>query len=409
MNYNKIAIIGLGYVGLPLLSHIIKSSKSEYVVGFDIDELKVENLVSGKSYINDLCDSDIEFLLQSNRVEFTANEARMADCEVFLVCVPTPLDTERKPNLEYLKAAVRTIKNVARSGSLVINESTSYPGTLREIFVDEMTKVESSSKFYFATAPERINPGGEMPIEEIPRVIGGIDSDSTELATKFYKRYFKSTFPVQTPEIAEMSKLLENTFRQVNISLINEINILCRNVNIDTRQVIAAANTKPYGFMKFTPSAGIGGHCIPVDPEYLQDFAIRNGLNLTLVEASTQINNQMGKVLFQIVTERGSRKEYKRGLIVGVAYKPDIGDVRDTPAEGIIKEFRRNGMSIEWHDPLVDYWNGETSASLSENKWDFALIVTAHKFLEIDTIKASCKVVFDTTGTFVDDSAVKQI
>ncbi len=409
MRYNKIAIIGLGYVGLPLLKHIIRFSDEDFVVGFDIDELKVASLNSGKSYINDISDSDIDILLKSGRVEFTCDESKLTSSEVFVVCVPTPIDSDKIPNLEYLRAAVRTIKTVAMEGSLIINESTSYPGTLRESFVEQIKKERELENFYFVTAPERINPGGSMPIEDITRVIGGINEESTRIAVGFYQRYFKHTFPVQTPEIAEMSKLLENTFRQVNISLINEINNLCRKVGIDTLKVIEAASTKPYGFMPFFPSAGIGGHCIPVDPEYLQDFSRKTGMSLKMIESASIVNQSMGKAIYERVMSFLPLGNRKKGLIIGVAYKSNIGDVRDTPAKNVIEEFRRMGLEMNWHDPMVSYWQEEESDSLANNHWDFGLILTFHDLLDIKLLKSKCRILFDTTGTYVNDSTIEQI
>jgi UDP-N-acetyl-D-glucosamine dehydrogenase len=407
VNSRNVAVIGLGYVGLPLALHIAKYGTK--VVGYDINSDLISSLKLGKSPYKELSEDVILDLLHTNDLGFTDNQLGLRHCDTFIVCVPTPTKSDRSVDLTHIQQVVELLTTVAPSESLIINESTSFPGTLKEIFYEGLFKGRPNEKFYFATAPERIDPGNSTPISDITRVVGGVDQKSTELATAFYSRYFQTVHPVSSAEVAEVSKLLENSFRQVNISFINELNHLCRKAGIDTREVIDAAATKPYGFMKFSPSAGIGGHCIPVDPEYLQHFARRFGLPLSLIGAASDVNSNMGNLIFDRIKDSFQNSIPSTSLILGVAYKANVADTRDTAAKLILDKLVNSGISCKWHDPLVRAWQGESSTPLNSGTWDFGLVVTAHDDLDIIAAKKSCRVIFDCTGSYSFDPEIVQI
>jgi UDP-N-acetyl-D-glucosamine dehydrogenase len=404
---SRVAVVGLGYVGLPLLVHLAENSAS--VVGYDVKLELIQSLSLGKSHIPDVSSDSLKHLIDLGKAKFSTNPETLSDCDVIVVCVPTPLDIQQGIDLSALDYASQAVATYAREGSLIISESTSYPGTLREIFGSRLSKQRAGENFYLATAPERMDPGSGFHIRRIPRVVSGINPESTMRAAEFYKNHFDIVTTVSTPEVAEMSKLLENTFRQVNISLINEINQLCREAGINTREVIDAAGTKPYGFMKFFPSAGIGGHCIPVDPEYLQHFAMKFGDPLKIVSAATNVNLELGKSIVNRIEKLSTSKQFVSGLILGVSYKANVPDVRDTPANGIIEAMMDLNIKARWHDPLVKIWRGESSTPLRSDSWDFGVVVTAHDDLDINAAKKSCKVIFDCTGRYSFDPEIVQI
>jgi len=405
-NQQRIGVVGLGYVGLPLLIHLHQSKS--VVFGFDVDKKLIEDLNAGITTNPNIDIKALHQIIKDPQSGISADANELKSCDVVVVCVPTPLNESKGIDLTYLKSAVSIIDENASSNVLVINESTSYPGTLREIFASKLQQ-SPTRVIHLATAPERIDPGNSIPIQEIPRVVGGIDEESKRRAKVFYDKYFSKVMLVSSPEIAEMSKLLENTFRQVNISLINEVNDLCRRAGIDAREVIQAASTKPYGFMRFDPSAGIGGHCIPVDPEYLQFFAGKFGNSLKIISAASSVNEDMGKLIFERLKNHTKNKVLSSGVILGIAYKANIPDSREAPAKILISYLRSRGIKISWHDPLIKTWEEEISSKLIENTWDFGIVVTAHDDLDINTAKKSCKVIFDCTGRYSFDPEIVQI
>lgn len=402
----KIGVIGLGYVGLPLLLHLHSYGAS--VVGYDLDESLLSKLQKGESRNPHIELEALRDLNSDTTSDLTSDGSKLESCETIVVCVPTPLKSDGQIELKYLEQAVKIINLHMTPETLIINESTSFPGTLRKVFFNKLSE-NSNRSFYLATAPERIDPGNPMPLMRIPRVVGGIDLKSTQRAFDFYNRFFEKVLVVSSPEIAEMSKLLENTFRHVNISLINEFNDLCRRSNIDTREVIEAANSKPFGFMKFVPSAGIGGHCIPVDPEYLQYFAQLSGAPLKLVSAASDVNNKMGEVIVKRIARLLHGRNPLSALILGVAYKPNIPDIRDTPAKAILQALNSQGINVDWHDPLVEQWHGKKSSSLKDGSWEVGIVVTAHDLLDIELAKTKCKTIFDCTGRYSHIPEIVQI
>lgn len=400
-------VVGLGYVGLPLTIHL--ASHGMKVIGFDISSDVVSTLNLGRSHIRDIKDSQVVDLLSKNQIEFTIDISRIKECKVVIVCVPTPINESSEIDLSALTTVVASIKDHVTPGTLIVNESTSYPGTLREVFDDVLNQDKKRRSVFLATAPERVDPGSTFEFAKVHRVVGGIDPESTARAVDFYSNFFANVHKVTSSEVAELSKLLENTFRQVNISLVNEFNVLCRRVGIDTREVIEAAATKPYGFMKFIPSAGIGGHCIPVDPEYLQYFARRSGPPLRMISAASAVNHEMGENVVNSVEGHSIGRKLASALLLGVAYKPNIPDLRDTPAEAILRSLSSRGIKTDWHDPLVDTWHGQKGSNLNVGKWEVGIIVTAHDALDIEQVQGSCEMVFDCTGKYSNISSIVQI
>lgn len=403
---SKVGVIGLGYVGLPLMVHV--ASQGTSTLGFDIDSDLVDDLRNGITRISEV-QRDLKDLKIRGYLDFTDDASRLAECNVLVICVPTPLTQDSTPDLQPLLHAIGFIEKFAAHETLIINESTSYPGTLRELFFERFAKSADGRRLYFAVAPERIDPNSKIRISEIPRVVSGIDSESSDKAVEFYEKFFKFVHKVSSPEIAEFSKLLENTFRQVNISLVNELNDLCRNNDLDMREVIDAAATKPYGFMPFFPSAGIGGHCIPVDPMYLQYFAKTKQTEISMITRAHEVNDSMGS---KVATRLGhflNLDECKRALLIGITYKPDVPDTRETPAERILDALLEKDIEVDWHDPLVSFWKGSKSVDVGSKLWDFGIIVTASSDIDYSRIIENCKSTFDLTGHLRKNPDVIQI
>lgn len=395
-----IAIVGQGYVGLPLA---IAATKSKWrVIGVDNSQERVEKLISGSSPVEDVSNFELSIALNSGKYIPTTDFREISNAEVVIFCVPTPLDSEQSPDLSALKlASILTAPHITEN-TLVVSESTSYPGTLREIIIPifEQHFPGNVKKLCFAAAPERVNPGDKTwKMENTPRLVSGIDPKSHELAMEFYTSVCNSVIPVETPEIAEAAKLLENTFRLVNIALINEVAQICATSSIDVNEVIDAASTKPYGFMTFRPGVGVGGHCIPVDPLYLSWWARKNGLTPKVIETAKTINDEMpvyvGKRALKLVNKEIVRA---RVLIVGVGYKSGIADVRETPVIKLREFLLKEGAEVIWHDSLVHTWNGEVSVPYKQS-CDVVIITTAQPDLEIEYFIENDIPVLDCSNT----------
>jgi len=380
----KVAVIGQGYVGLPLAK--AASSAGHEVIGFDNDPNVIDRLmVNEKNTINyrpTLLKSDINL------------------CNIYIIAVPTPLTTSNKPDLSYLKSAAELIGSVAGEGALIINESTSFPGTLREIV--EVT-VSSSNKFklLFASAPERIDPGNtQWSIKNTPRVVAGLNSEATKAALDFYSSFCDEVYAVSSPEVAEAAKLFENTFRQVNIALANEFAQIAEKFGISANEVISASATKTFGFMKFTPGLGVGGHCIPIDPVYLEEKAQLLGAPTTFIKQATSVNQEMPRyVLSRLNKIAGGQLSGKRVCIVGLSYKKDVADIRQSPSLELWKELKDLGCQVSFHDELVKSYNGTESVKLSEGGFDLTVVAVRHSDLSIEELKKCAKLLFDCTGT----------
>ena len=400
---NTVAIIGQGYVGLPLAMAAIAGGWK--VIGIENSPRKYEGISAGESPVEDVSSSDIQTGLASGSYRISNSVADIKEASIVVICVPTPLDGERQPDLSILERAVTDIAPHLLSGTLVINESTSFPGTLRDFIAPLINagKVSPEIEVYLAVAPERVNPGDvKYHQKNTPRLVSGIDEHSTRLAVDFYSTICDEVVEVSAPEIAETAKLLENTFRLVNIALVNQLTQLCAMANINVHEVIEAAATKPYGFMKFTPSVGVGGHCIPVDPMYLSWWAERNGDKASIIDRSDEINVGMPLYVSKRVSELLTGAAVgKRVLILGVAYKPGVRDVRETPVTALRDDLIARGYEVAWHDPLVADWEGSAPVELS---WecDVAVIATAQPGMRVEEIAARGIPILDCTGIFKD-------
>ena len=379
----KITVIGQGYVGLPLA---IASSEAGYMVfGLDNNDEKVAMLNSGRSIIEDLSDEVIKKSVDSKLYSPTTDQNVISNSEVVLICVPTPLSSSHKPDLESLISATATVGKNLKVGALVIVESTIEPGTCRNILLPILLKESRLrlDEFQLAYSPERIDPTNKKwGISNTPKLVAGLTSNAANRAKKFYEKFINSIIVCSSLEIAETAKLLENSFRLVNISFINELAIFCQKIGIEISEVISAASTKPYGFMAFYPSVGVGGHCIPVDPIYLANAAKAAGAPSRFIDLADQVNQSMPGYFVGRAEEKLSGLKNKSVLVVGVAYKPNVADVRESPVKALINGLKQKGALVSWHDDLVKEWNGDLSVPLSSN-FDLAIIATPHDYLDL--------------------------
>ena len=392
----KVAIIGQGYVGLT-----ISAFAGEFfeVVGFDNNQKVVNQLNSGISHIEGVESSVLQKWIKAGRYLATTRGGDLSDADLVVIAVPTPLSKDRKPDLTFIEAACKTIGENVKKPVLVINESTSFPGTLRNYIKPAIEKYSANKiEHLYAISPERVDPGrGDYNQKNTPRLYAGLTAEASEKTREFYSRFCDQLVEVSSPEVAEAAKLFENTFRQVNIALVNEFAQIAHSLGISVYETLDAANTKPYGFMKFTPSAGVGGHCIPVDPTYLAAVAEENGVPATFIRRANEVNLEMSKyVVDRVEADNGGSLQGKSVLVVGVAYKPNVADVRETAAELVIEHLRNRCAVVTWHDDVVGSWRGESSAALSGA--DIAVVITKHDAVHERDIVASAPYVFDTTG-----------
>jgi len=383
---NKVAVVGLGYVGLPLA---VAAAQSDYIVnGIDISEKKVSELNSGISIIEDIANTDISKLINGKRLKVSSDFSMIRDSEVILICVPTPLTQNHKPDLSIVTIATRSVAKYLSKGSLVILESTVEPGTTRNILLpllEEGSGLERS-EFQVAFSPERIDPANKQwGVRNTPKLVAGLTIEACERAIGFYSKFIDEVTKSDSLEVAETAKLLENSFRLVNISFVNELSIFCQKLGIDVNDVIKAAATKPYGFMPFYPSIGVGGHCIPVDPLYLANKAREIGAPTRFIDLADQINQEMPGYFVGRAEEKLGGLKSKKVLVIGVSYKPNVADVRETPVEALISGLKNKGAQVLWHDDLVKEWNGEKSAALSSD-FDLAVIATPHDYLDLSKL-----------------------
>ncbi len=371
-----LAIIGQGYVGLPLAMAAVDAGWT--VIGIDNFEAKVAQINSGKSPVEDILDTQLQAALASGAYRASADFSSVAKASVITICVPTPLDEKRKPDLSLLKSAASAIAPFVSNETLVVNESTSYPGTLRDIIIPTVNSLKPIDcvKVYFASAPERVNPGDLVWNQKnTPRLVGAIDFGSQDKALAFYESICDAVISVSSPEVAEAAKLFENTFRLVNIALVNEFTQLCSTNRINVNEVIDAASTKPYGFMPFRPGVGVGGHCIPVDPLYLTWWGRKHGSSMEIVESAASVNNAMPKYVAQRALAMVDPSiSNPRVLILGVAYKPGLGDVRETPVSELRTHLNNAGADVAWHDPFVSEWEDSKPVDL---KWECDVAILA--------------------------------
>ena len=392
----KVSIIGQGYVGLTISAF---AGEFYEIVGFDNNKKIVNQLNLGISHIEGVESSLLKKWIKDGRYKATTNSADIADSDIVVIAVPTPLTKDRQPDLTYIDAACKTVGENLKKSALIINESTSFPGTIRNYIKPAIEKY-SGGKFehLYAISPERVDPGrGDYNQKNTPRLYAGLTPEASVKTREFYSKFCDQLVEVSSPEVAEAAKLFENTFRQVNIALVNEFAQITNALGISVYETLDAANTKPYGFMKFTPSAGVGGHCIPVDPTYLAAVAEERGVPATFIRRANEVNLDMSKyVVDRVQADNGGSLQGKTVLIVGVAYKPNVADVRETAAELVIEHLRARGAVVAWHDDVVGTWHGEKSSPLSGA--DIAIVITKHDVVSAKAIMASAPYVFDTTG-----------
>ncbi|HEX7176445.1 MAG TPA: nucleotide sugar dehydrogenase [Pyrinomonadaceae bacterium] len=411
----RVGVVGLGYVGLPLVVEF--AQQGFHGVGFEVDAKKADTINAGESYIGDVSSSAVKEMVEAGRLLATTDFDRLAECDAIIICVPTPLRKTKEPDISYILAASGEIQKRLRRGQLVVLESTTYPGTTDEVLLPMFTEtgLGLDKDFLLAFSPERVDPGNpQFKTHNIPKVVGGCTDDSTEAAAMLYGQIVASVHPVTSARVAEAAKLLENTFRAVNIGMANEMARLCYTLGIDTWEVIRAAATKPFGFMPFYPGPGLGGHCIPLDPHYLSWKARQHGFESRFIGLAEEVNSRMPDHVVRLISD-GLNDERKslngsRVLILGVAYKKDIDDVRESPALSIIDRLRAKGADVRYHDPYVaelrfddahTEGSGEPiqSVLLTDDELrasDCAVIVADHTGVDYERVCALSKLIIDT-------------
>lgn len=417
-----VGVVGLGYVGLPLVVEFARNGFPG--TGFEVDELKAKQINEGSSYIGDVPSEVVKALVDEKRLRATTDFNHLRECDAVIICVPTPLRKTKEPDVSYILAAAEEIKQRLHRGQLIILESTTYPGTTDEVLLPmfEETGLKLDEDFLLAFSPERVDPGNpQFQTHNIPKVVGGVTDASTEAAAHLYSQIVKDVHAVSSARVAEAAKLLENTFRAVNIGMANEMARLCYALNIDTWEVIRAAATKPFGFMAFYPGPGIGGHCIPLDPHYLSWKARQHGFDSRFIGLAEEVNSRMPEHVVQLVADglNDERKAMKgsRVLLLGVAYKKDINDVRESPALSIIDRLRAKGADVRYHDPFVEELrfddahtdaSGEPLASiaLSDDELrasDCVVIVTDHSDIDYARVCKMTSLIVDTRNALNGD------
>jgi UDP-N-acetyl-D-glucosamine dehydrogenase len=412
----RVGVIGLGYVGLPLAVEFAKAGL--HVVGYDVDRSKVDALAAGNSYIPDVPSCELASVIKKGTFRATTDQRELADVDVIDICVPTPLRKTRDPDLSYVVKAIDATAAVLRKGQLVILESTTYPGTTEEVAQPalEAGGLKVGTDFHLAFSPERVDPGNQTyTTKNIPKVVGGIDEASTELAAALYGQVVDKVVKVANTRVAEMVKLLENTFRAVNIGLVNEIALMCHRLNIDVWEVIDAAATKPFGFMAFYPGPGLGGHCIPIDQFYLSWKARQSGFECRFIELAGHVNGAMPEFVVDRVTDalNWAKKSINGSNIhlLGVAYKKDVGDVRESPALDILTLLHRRGANLSYSDPFVPSLTLDgrvlTSVDAGNADADCAVICTNHSSFDYDAVIQNYPLIVDTRNALRGRSSEK--
>ena len=401
-----IGIVGLGYVGLPLLMGF--ANKGLRVVGFDIDKTKIEMLKKGRSYINHI---KLKNIHTNEKIEFTNSFKKIHDVDLIILCIPTPLTKKNLPDLSYIKNTMQSVKNYLRKYQTLSLESTTYPGTTREIIYPILKKkFNVGEDFFLVYSPEREDPGRKnISLHNIPKVLGGFSDNCKKVGTYYYKKLFKKIVTTENLETAEFTKIFENVFRAVNISLVNEIKFLSEKMKVNFNDVIDASSSKPFGFMPFYPGPGIGGHCIPIDPLYLSYKAKKEGVDMKLIETSFNINFLTTKRISKIIFKK-IKKDKPKILILGIAYKKNIDDVRESPALKVIQDLRNNGCIVDYHDPYIkslpknrNYYTNMKSKYLDKvmiKKYDGVLICTDHDNVNYDLVYQNAKIIFDSRNVF---------
>lgn len=410
----KVGVVGLGYVGLPLA--VEKANAGFKTIGFDIQEEKVKLVNEGQNYIGDIVDSELENLVKEGKLSATTDYSFIKELDFIAICVPTPLDDYKQPDISYVKSSGEEIAKYLRKGTIVVLESTTYPGTTEELLLpilEEGSGLKCGEDFYLAFSPERVDPGNLLyKTKNTPKVVGGVGKDSTEIAAAMYRAVLNSDiFEASSPRVAEMEKILENTYRNINIGLANEMAIICHKMGINVWEVIDAAKTKPYGFQAFYPGPGLGGHCIPLDPYYLSWKAREYDYHTQLIETSGIINDSMPNY----VVERCSKilNKFKKPLngskilVLGVAYKQDIDDYRESPALKVIESFESEGSIVEYYDPYISEYKYKGQFKLGKieltkeliKEADLVVITTSHTNVDYKFVQENAEFIFDTKNS----------
>lgn len=414
----SVGVVGLGYVGLPLA--VEKAKAGFTTIGFDIQNEKVELVNRGENYIGDVVDNDLSELVKTGLLSATSDFSFIKDVDFIAICVPTPLDAHQQPDISYVENSAKEIAKYMKSEVMVVLESTTYPGTTEDVLkpiLEEGSRLKCGVDFYLGFSPERVDPGNLIfKTKNTPKVVGAIGQDATEVISAMYRAVLDGeVYTVSSPAIAEMEKILENIYRNINIGLINELAILCNKMGINIWEVIDAAKSKPYGFQAFYPGPGLGGHCIPLDPYYLSWKAREYGFHTSMIESSMMVNDRMP----EYCAERSSKilNRFKKSmngskvLILGVAYKQDIDDYRESPAIRVIEELEKEGVEVVYYDPFVSEYRehgivkkgeAELTAELIESA-DIVIVTTAHTNVDYDFVQKHAKAIFDTKN------AMKQV
>lgn len=419
----RIGVIGLGYVGLPLIVEFCL--KGFEGIGFEVDAKKADDINSGRSYIVDVSTESVKRCVENGKLSATIDFGRLAECDVIIICVPTPLRKTKDPDMSFILTAGEEICKYMRSGQLVILESTTYPGTTDEVLLPmfEQKGFKLDEDFLLAFSPERVDPGNpQFQTHNIPKVVGGVSKDSTEVAAELYGKIVEQVHAVSSARVAEACKLWENTFRAINIGMANEMAKLCNTLGIDTWEVVRAAATKPFGFMPFYPGPGIGGHCIPLDPHYLSWKARQHGFDSQFISLAEQVNSSMPRYVAGLVRDALNEQERSvkgaKILILGVAYKKDIDDMRESPALSIIDLLRSRGAVIAYHDPFVaevtfdhaytigdgdPLYNQELTDELVSGS-DCVIICTEHSGIDYNRVCENAKLIVDTRNALDEET-----
>jgi nucleotide sugar dehydrogenase len=416
-----LAVIGLGYVGMPLAKEA--TGAGLHVVGLDVDPRKVEALSSGRSYIDDLSDADLDSML-GNRFTATLDQSVLAASAAIVICVPTPLDEDHRPDLSAVRGAVESVGRYLQRGTLVVLESTTYPGTTDDVvrpILEEASGLTAGVDFHLAFSPERIDPGNaKYGLRNTPKVVGGYTGTCRDLAAAFYARFIEQVVTVSGTREAEMAKLLENTYRHVNIALVNEMAIFCDELGVNLWESIEAAATKPFGFQKFLPGPGVGGHCIPVDPSYLSHAVRKLGYPFRFVELAQEINERMPAYVVARVQRLLNRARKpvngSRVLLMGVTYKPDIADERETPAVPVARAFRELGAELVFADPYVKDWRVDGVPVLREDdlrqaveRADVTVLLQQHSMFDLEMVEKHAVLLLDTRGVLSEGERVERL
>ena len=411
----KVGVVGLGYVGLPLA--VEKAKAGFRTIGFDIQRKKVEMVNAGENYIGDVVDSDLKKLVDRGQLSATTDFSFVKDVDFIAICVPTPLDKHQQPDISYVKSSTEEIAKYMTKGIMVVLESTTYPGTTEELLkpILESSGLKCGEDFYLGFSPERVDPGNkQFKTKNTPKVVGAVGDDAREVIAAMYRAVLEGdVYEVSSPAIAEMEKILENTYRNINIGLANEMAMLCNKMGIDYWEVVDAAKTKPYGFQAFYPGPGLGGHCIPLDPYYLSWKAREYGFHTSMIESSMMVNDNMPEYCVQrsmaILNRHRKPLNGSKVLVLGVAYKNDIDDYRESPAIRVIEKLKDAGAETDFYDPWIPEYkdNGKVFKGIEKideeiiSSYDLIAITAAHTNIDYDMVQKNAKAIFDTRNAMM--------